>query len=72
MPKDIIHIRKAVFVQETVTVGKPAVTVNRFDCQLTLGNLKFQCIFVQKDITKKCEFSQVKFLLMPRRPRSLM
>ena len=27
-----IYIWKAVFIQETVTVGKPAVTVDRFDC----------------------------------------
>ena len=63
MPNDMIHSSKAVFVQETVTDGKPVVTVNRFDRKLTLGNLKFQCIFVQKEITKKYEFSQVKFLL---------
>ena len=32
MPNAMIHIWKAVFVQEMVTVSKPAVTVNRFDC----------------------------------------
>ena len=32
MPNAMIYIWKAVLVQETVTVGKPAVTVNRFDC----------------------------------------
>ena len=36
MPYKMIYIWEAVFIQETVTVGKPAVTVNKFDCLLVI------------------------------------